>query len=213
MSILQKLFGINVRESANDGSDFSNPDTDYRVLFLGEDGQLHVKDSAGTVTDIGAAVAGAAAAHGCRATRASGNVSLGSNTLTAIPFTQEDFDTDTMHDNSTNPSRFTIPSISGVTTGLWVIAASGYTDGTSAAGCDSELRVNAAGNPTSGTSIAFGRFSQVTGLTSVIVSTAYVFSAGDYVEWFVRVVGASGNLTFDAAGSPILTIGFLGKVT
>lgn len=54
---LAKLFGMTIRESANDGSDFTNPDADYRRLFLGEDGQLHVKDSAGAVTDIGGAVA------------------------------------------------------------------------------------------------------------------------------------------------------------
>ena len=46
-------YGLTVRESATDGSDFTNPATDYRRLFLGEDGQLHVKDSAGTVTAIG----------------------------------------------------------------------------------------------------------------------------------------------------------------
>jgi hypothetical protein len=46
-----------IRESADDGSDFTNPDADYRRLFLGEDGQLHVKDSAGTVTGIGGAIA------------------------------------------------------------------------------------------------------------------------------------------------------------
>jgi hypothetical protein len=45
------IYGIHLRESANDGSDFSNAASDYRVLFLGEDGSLHVKDSAGTVTD------------------------------------------------------------------------------------------------------------------------------------------------------------------
>jgi hypothetical protein len=50
---LAKLFGITLRESANDGSDFTNPDADYRRLFLGEDGTLHLKDSAGTVTDVG----------------------------------------------------------------------------------------------------------------------------------------------------------------
>jgi hypothetical protein len=47
---LAKLFGMTIRESANDGSDFTNPDADFRRLFLGEDGLLHVKDSAGTVT-------------------------------------------------------------------------------------------------------------------------------------------------------------------
>lgn len=46
-------YAIQLRESANDGSDFANGDTDYRVVFLGEDGQLHAKDSAGAVTAIG----------------------------------------------------------------------------------------------------------------------------------------------------------------
>jgi hypothetical protein len=54
---LANLFGMTIRESANDGSDFTNPDADYRRLFLGEDGQLHVKDSAGTVTAIGSGTA------------------------------------------------------------------------------------------------------------------------------------------------------------
>lgn len=45
------LFGMTIRESATDGSDFTNPDADYRRLFLGEDGLLHVKDSAGAVTN------------------------------------------------------------------------------------------------------------------------------------------------------------------
>lgn len=48
------LFGMTIRESATDGSDFTNPDADYRRLFLGEDGQLHLKDSAGSVTDVAA---------------------------------------------------------------------------------------------------------------------------------------------------------------
>lgn len=50
---LEKIFGIKLRESADDGSDFSNPDADYRLLYLGEDGDLHLKDSSGSVTDIG----------------------------------------------------------------------------------------------------------------------------------------------------------------
>ena len=47
----ENLFpGIVIRESANDGSDFSSPSADYRRLYLGEDGVLHVKDSSGFVT-------------------------------------------------------------------------------------------------------------------------------------------------------------------
>lgn len=48
-----KVFGIYLRESADDGSDFSTPDADYRLVYLGEDGALHAKDSAGAVTSIG----------------------------------------------------------------------------------------------------------------------------------------------------------------
>jgi hypothetical protein len=48
-------YGLTIRESANDGSDFTNPVADYRRLFLGEDGKLHLRDSAGTVTDTAAA--------------------------------------------------------------------------------------------------------------------------------------------------------------
>jgi hypothetical protein len=45
------IYGVHIRESANDGSDFTNAASDYRVLYLGEDGYLHVKDSAGVVTE------------------------------------------------------------------------------------------------------------------------------------------------------------------
>ena len=44
---------IILQEAADDGSDFSNPSADYRVVFLGEDGSLHAKDSSGTVTALG----------------------------------------------------------------------------------------------------------------------------------------------------------------
>lgn len=50
-----KLYGMTIRESANDGSDFTTPDADYRRLFLGEDGNLYTKDAADTVAAIGAA--------------------------------------------------------------------------------------------------------------------------------------------------------------
>lgn len=55
-----QIFGLTIRESADDGSDFTDPAADYRRLFLGEDGQLHVKDSAGAVTAIGSGSGGMA---------------------------------------------------------------------------------------------------------------------------------------------------------
>lgn len=79
-----KIYGIHIRESANDGSDFSNGAADYRVLFLGEDGLLHVKDSAGTVTD--AAAAGSVATDAIW--DAAGDLAVGSGANTAAKLTK-----------------------------------------------------------------------------------------------------------------------------
>lgn len=45
---------LRLEEILSDGSTLSNPAADSRRLFLGEDGLLHLKDSAGAVTDIAA---------------------------------------------------------------------------------------------------------------------------------------------------------------
>lgn len=42
-----------LEERLSDGSDTSNPAADHRALFLGEDGLLHLRDSSGTITDVG----------------------------------------------------------------------------------------------------------------------------------------------------------------
>ena len=105
---LAKLFGITIRESADDGSDFTNPDADYRRLFLGEDGQLHVKDSAGTVTDIG--VSGSAPAfHGVSAHNSS-NLTITLGAERNLTMDTESYDTDGYHSTSSNPQQFTIPA-------------------------------------------------------------------------------------------------------
>lgn len=51
------IYGVQIRESADDGSDFSNAAADYRILFVGEDGSIKLKDSAGTVTTPGGGAA------------------------------------------------------------------------------------------------------------------------------------------------------------
>jgi hypothetical protein len=75
------------------------------------------------------------------------------------------------------------------------------------------FRKNAAGNPASGTVLAFTAASAATAVNGFIIATDAVLSAGDYVELFVRSVGALGQVTYDAAGSPLMTLSFLGKVT
>jgi len=78
-------YGLTIRESADDGSDFTNPSADYRRLFLGEDGQLHVKDSAGAVTAIGAA-SGSVATDAIW--DAAGDLAVGSGANTAAKLTK-----------------------------------------------------------------------------------------------------------------------------
>ncbi len=153
-------------------------------------------------SDVQTALQGA---HGARVKRASGNFSVGNNTLTAVAFTAEDYDTDSMHDNSTFNTRLTIPSITGVTTGLWSFSALGYTDVTTGR-TDAEIRLNGS------TIIALDLRAAATGATGFCLGSDYVFSAADYIELLVRTTGGSGNVVFDAP-SPTFAIHFVGKVT
>jgi hypothetical protein len=190
----------------------STPGSGLGFLYEKTDGKLYFKNDAGTETELTAAgAASTAVAHGCRVKRASGNVSVGNNTLTVITYDAEDFDTDTMHDNSTNPSRLTVPSISGVTTGLWHVWASGYTNATTR--LDAMLRINSATNPASGTSIAFCTYYANNTVNGYSLATDYVMTAGDYFELFIRSTGATGQVTFDSQGSPLMGCHFVGKVT
>lgn len=101
----EELFGMTIRESATDGSDFTNPAADYRRLFLGEDGQLHVKDSAGAVTAIG----GGNAFSTTIVYRATDQNVDGSGTQTPISWSNEVEDTDGVWAIGT-PTKFVIPS-------------------------------------------------------------------------------------------------------
>ncbi len=146
------------------------------------------------------------AAHGARVKRASGDFSVGNNTLTAVAFTAEDYDTDTIHDNSTNNTRLTIPTLTGVTTGLWRFSAYGYTNATSGR-VDCEIRLN-------GTTIIaeFLSTASSSGASGFIATGDYVFSAGDYIECLVRTSAGTFSVIFDAP-SPTFDLHFVGKVT
>lgn len=114
------LFGMTIRESANDGSDFTNPDVDYRRLFLGEDAALHLRDSAGAVSGVLPYAVGCFVYH-------STTQSFAATTLTTITFDSEAYDTNTFHDNVTNNARMTAP-ITGkyrISAGIWYATTSG----------------------------------------------------------------------------------------
>jgi hypothetical protein len=48
----EKAYAVQLRESSEDGSELGTPNADYRLVFLGEDGQLYSKDSSGVVRGI-----------------------------------------------------------------------------------------------------------------------------------------------------------------
>ena len=43
---------VYLEERATDSSDTPTPAADHRAVFMGEDGELHIKDSADVVTDV-----------------------------------------------------------------------------------------------------------------------------------------------------------------
>ena len=119
----EHIYGVQLRESADDGSDFSSADADYRIVFLGEDGFLHAKDSSGTVTDpydvTGGANVGNLWSMGKTASQ-----TLTNNTDTAITFDRSDIDGGGSVIDLAN-DRFVIPA-----TGLYMVYAHWLWEGT-----------------------------------------------------------------------------------
>ncbi len=168
---------------------------------------LMITNSSGTQSAVGGA-AGAQTAYGCRVFRDTSDQALGNNTFTAVQFNNETFDTSTMHDNSTNNTRITIPSISGVTTGLWRFVAKGYT-GATALRADVKLR--------KGGSTDYDIFIGLTGPSGAFPffgSWTVVCTAADYFEAMVRTTSGSFDLiATDSTSLPFFSAEFLGKVS
>ena len=168
------IYGVHVRESANDGSDFTNAAADYRILFLGEDGLLHVKDSSGTVTSPYSSSGGTPVFNGARVFH-NADQSLTAGVDTALAFNSERYDTNTYHDTSTNNSRLTVP-----TTGYYHM--SGTVSFTASATAWSGLWIRLGGS----TKIAQtrGHIEDGSNVMSLTVDTDYQITAGGsgYVE-------------------------------
>lgn len=125
----------------------------------------------------------------CRV-RHSVNLSVSSATLTVHPFDTERFDTDTMHDPTTNPSRLTCRTAGMYLIGCcveWAASTSGYRL--------LLLRLNGTtGGPTNGYLAESLVDPAPTGETSQTLSVMVRLAVGDYVEILVvQTTGAALN--------------------
>lgn len=119
---------------------------------------------------------------GCRVTTTA-NLTISNNSITTVAFDAERWDTDTMHDTSTNNNRITFNTAGKYSVGFsgeWAADVNGERH--------AMIRVNGS------TPIVERYDNAITGAsleTHTVLSTVYSFSSGDYIE--VRVFQNSGG--------------------
>jgi hypothetical protein len=169
-----------LEEVADDGSATVTPAADHRALFLGEDGLLHLKDSAGAVS-----TPGAGSSPGLTRVHRATNQTLNNNTLTAISWSHEQWDDDGMWVVGT-PTRLTCQ-----TTGIYVVSCTILWSSSSAAGTSRQLRLHVNG---SGLSIAMCQPATPAGIT---LTDQIKLTATDYIEW-IAFQDRGGTLDLDS---------------
>ncbi len=144
---------------------------------------------------------------GCRAYRATSNVSVNNNTWTAIAFNAESWDTNTFHDNTTNNSRITIPTGKG---GYYFLSASvnAEAQGTTTTSYV-DIWVNGSGGGIS-IPISIGWQNPTNGDSTRKTSGTIYLNAGDYFEvMYLQDSGSAKNYKADIAGT-FVDIHYLG---
>ena len=124
---------------------------------------------------------------GCNIYRTTGNQTISDSTATAIDFNAESFDTDTFHDNVTNPSRVTIPAGKG---GKYLFTAWANFVGNGTGYRNMDLFIN--GTTLTGSSSG-GWKPDAVGYTMGNIAVILNLVATDYVEVFVTQT-SGGNL-------------------
>ena len=122
---------------------------------------------------------------------------ISNNTTTTITWNDEDFDTDTYHDNSTNNSRFTIPAGKA---GYYHIIANIATGGSNAGARVIEIFKNT-------TRIDRVDREPVTNQNMILTSTIFDFAVGDYIE--AKIYQDSGT-TISIVTDSRFSIAYLG---
>ena len=161
------------------------------ILAVGNNGETLVADSS---TSTGLKWAKSPNAVGA-STYKSANQSISSATWTAITFDTELFDTDTFHDNSTNNTRFTIPTGLG---GKYLLTAQIAIGSNTVGARGMQYRKNGAAVSSPMFISTLTGFDMYYGNSAVLTATA-----GDYFELFtwqnsggaLNVIGAASDQT------------------
>lgn len=132
----------------------------------------------------------------CASTRQT-NLSLTASTWTRVDFVDgEDYDTAAIHDVSTNPSRFLVLGGMGGLWGFSILAS--FAGPTPAVVSDKGVQIWK-----NGSALRTGPIFPATTANAINTNVGWyyedVFTAGDYIEWYVSQDSASGTLSFARA--------------
>lgn len=129
----------------------------------------------------------------------SGSVSINSATPTALTFSNEDHDTNTIHDPG-SPTKLTIPTGKG---GKWLVGASVVWESNTVGAREVAIRKNGSANTGGGNAVEASSNNPTTVSTTTIISLA----AGDYIEAYVtqKSGGALNVIVNDSGSSGALT--------
>jgi len=217
---------VNMEEILSDGSTLSNADADFRRLFLGEDGALHLKDAAGAVTSVGAGNVATDAIWD-----AAGDLAVGTGANTAAKLTKgSDDDVLTISasthlpvwaapaaSSGSRPYLDENPTLSGTygddfdgasLDGKWTLGADLVAgDITYQQGDGSQIYINIASNSTSTADVIYQ--------TSAPGSDFSVYTSMTW--WFANAGGGTSNMMFgpgiiDSSGTGVAAVMYQGAI-
>ncbi len=144
------------------------------------------------------------AANGCRVSH-DANQSISDNSLTALSFNTEQYDTNAFHDTATNNSRLTVPT--GLGGRYLIVGTVEWAANADANERFAGIRLNASSFLTSSSQPAINSASVT---TKQVVVAIYELAAGDYVELIVRQQsGGALNALANATAAPTLALHWL----